>query len=152
MKFSRLSVAALGLLALSACSQPPAPPAYVEVPWKGTITPATAVAPVSFTIPFRSGSAKLSHADLKTIREAADAFQKGASTVKVIGSTDTVGKVKANQNLSDRRAHAVAHALIANGLPAGAITAAGVGESQLAVQTGNNVAEQANRRVVIEVQ
>jgi outer membrane protein OmpA-like peptidoglycan-associated protein len=151
MKFSKLSLAALGLLALSACSQPPAPPAYVEVPWKGTITPATPVAPASFTIPFRTGSARLSHADLHTIRDAADAYQKGATAVTVTGFTDTVGKEKANQRLSDRRAQAVAHALIAAGVPASAVTTTGVGETQLAVATGNNVAERANRRVVIDI-
>ncbi len=151
MKFSKLSLAALGLLALSACSQPPAPPAYVEVPWKGTIAPATVFAPVTFTIPFRSGSVNLSHADLKTIREAADAYQKGASAVKVTGFTDTVGKDKANQRLSERRAKVVAHALMKDGVPAGALTVAGVGETQLAVPTGDHVAEKANRRVVIDV-
>ena len=151
MKFSKLSVAALGLLALSACSQPPAPPAYVEVPWKGTIAPATVFTPVTFTIPFRSGSANLSRADLKTIHEAADAYQKGGTTVKVTGYTDTVGKDKANLRLSERRATAVAHALMRAGVPAGALTTTGVGETQLAVKTGDHVAEQANRRVVIDI-
>ena len=151
MKICKLSVAALGLLALSACSQPPAPPAYVEVPWKGSITPAAVFAPVSFTIPFRTGSAKLSKTDLATIRQAADAFDKGGATVKVTGFTDTVGKNKANDRLSERRAAAVAHALVRAGVPNGAISTLGVGETQLAVPTGNNVNEKANRRVVIDV-
>lgn len=151
MKFSKLSVAALGLLALSACSQPPAPPAYVEVPWKGTIAPPTVFAPETFTITFRTGSASLSRADLNTVRQAADAYQKGASAVKVTGFTDTVGKSQANQRLSDRRAESVARALIRAGVPASAVTTAGVGETQLAVQTGDHVAEQANRRVVIDI-
>jgi outer membrane protein OmpA-like peptidoglycan-associated protein len=151
MKICKLSVAALGLLALSACSQPPAPPAYVEVPWKGSITPAAAFAPVTFTIPFRTGSVHLSRTDLATIRDAADAFGKGGATVKVTGFTDTVGKNKANQKLSDRRASVVANALVKAGVPAGAIATVGVGETQLAVATGNNVNEKANRRVVIDV-
>ncbi len=151
MKFSKLSVAALGLLALSACSQPPAPPAYVEVPWQGTIAPATVFAPATFTITFRTGSTRLSRADINTVRAAADAFQKGASAVTVTGHTDTVGKNKANERLSDRRAEAVTHALIRAGVPAGAVTTAGVGETQLAVATGDHVAEKANRRVVIDI-
>ena len=151
MKISKIAIAALGLLALSACSQPPAPPAYVEVPWKGSITPATKFAPVSYSILFRTGSAKLSKTDLATIREAADAFQKGAGTIQVTGHTDTVGKAKANEKLSARRADVVAKALIRAGVPAAAIATGAVGETQLAVQTGDKVAEKANRRVVIDL-
>jgi len=151
MKISKLSLAALGLLALSACAQPPAPPAYVEVPWKGQITPVAKFAPVSFTIPFKTGSAHLSKTDLATIREAANAFQNGGNAVTLVGHTDTVGKTKANQALSERRANAVAHALTKAGVPSGAIARNAVGESQLVVQTGDKVKEQANRVVVIDI-
>ena len=152
MKISKLSLAALGLLALSACAQPPEPPAYVEVPWKGQITPAVKFAPVSFTIPFKTGSAHLSRTDLATIRDAADAFQKGGNTVTLVGHTDTVGRAKANEALSDRRANAVANALMKAGVPAAAIAKSGVGEAQLLVQTGDKVHEQRNRVVVIDIQ
>ncbi|MEI8393392.1 MAG: OmpA family protein [Rhodospirillaceae bacterium] len=151
MKICKLSLAALGLLALSACAQPPAPPAYVEVPWKGEITPSTKAAPASFTIPFKSGSSKLSHQDIATIRDAADAFLKGASTITLTAHTDTVGKAKSNQALSERRARAVANALVKAGVPMGAISSTAVGESQLVVSTGDRTAEKANRVVVIDI-
>ena len=145
MKISKLTLAALGLLALSACAQPPAPPAYVEVPWKGQITPATKFAPVSFTIPFRTGSVHLSRTDLNTIKEAAAAFQNGADKVTVTGSADVRGKAKANQKLSDRRADVVAKALVRAGVPSGAISASGVGE------TGDRTNLAPNRHVVIDI-
>ncbi|MEI6985148.1 MAG: OmpA family protein [Rhodospirillaceae bacterium] len=151
MKFSKIAIAALGLLALSACAQPPTPPAYVEVPWKGNITPVAKFAPSAFTINFRSGSIKLSKADAKTIRDAADAYAAGGSNIQVTGFTDTVGKPKANQALSDRRANAVSKALVKAGVPASAIAKSGLGETQLAVATGDKVSEQANRRVVIDI-
>jgi outer membrane protein OmpA-like peptidoglycan-associated protein len=151
MKISKLSLAALGLLALSACAQPPAPPAYVEVPWKGQIVPPTKFAPVSYSIPFRSGSVHLSKTDHATLRAAAEAFKSGADKVTVVGHTDTVGNAKANQHLSDRRATLVTKSLVRLGVPAGAITTSGVGESQLVVQTADKVAEKGNRRVVIDI-
>lgn len=145
MKTTKLTLAALGLLALSACAQPPAPPAYVEVPWKGQITPATKFAPVSFSIPFRTASVHLSHADLKTIKEAAAAFLNGADKITVTGTADVRGKAKTNQHLSERRAHVVAQALIRAGVPAAAISATGTGE------TGDKANLAAARRVVIDI-
>lgn len=145
MKTTKFTLAALGLLALSACAQPPAPPAYVEVPWKGQITPAAKFAPVSFAIPFRTGSVHLSKTDLKTIAEAAAAFQKGADKVTVTGTADVRGSAKANQRLSDHRADVVAKALIRAGVPAGAISANGTGE------TGDKANLAAARKVVIDI-
>jgi outer membrane protein OmpA-like peptidoglycan-associated protein len=144
MKIAKLFVAAAGLLALAACSQPPVPPAYVEVP-------AQSVGAKTFTIAFRTASARLSGGDLSVVAQAASVFKAGATSVVVTGHTDTVGKASANQALSERRAAAVARALVHAGVPSSAISKAAVGESQLPVSTGNNVSEQSNRVVVIDI-
>ena len=73
----------------------------------------------------------------------------GTTALSVVGHTDTVGSVGYNQGLSEARANRVADALIARGVPAGAMTLAGRSENQLAVDTGDNVREPLNRRVEI---
>lgn len=71
--------------------------------------------------------------------------------VSLVGHTDTVGSVAYNQRLSERRATAVKDRMVSLGVPGSDITTAGRGEADLAVQTGNGVREQLNRRVVISV-
>ena len=60
-----------------------------------------------------------------------------------------MGTVGYNQNLSEVRARRVSNALIARGVPAGAMTLAGRSENEPAVDTGDNVREPLNRRVEI---
>jgi OOP family OmpA-OmpF porin len=153
MKFSKIAALAVGIVALAACAnQPPVAPAYVEKPWTGTVPAAKpAFQPAQFTVSFASGKATLSKEAKQSVAAAAAAFKQGASSVMVTGGTDTVGKPKANQKLSERRANAVRAALVKAGVPANAISASGTGESALAVPTGDNVKEKANRRVVIDV-
>ena len=69
--------------------------------------------------------------------------------VLVVGHTDTSGKPSYNQKLSLRRAESVKRALVAKGIPAGAITTEGKGERDLLVKTGDNVREPSNRRAQI---
>jgi outer membrane protein OmpA-like peptidoglycan-associated protein len=73
----------------------------------------------------------------------------GTTALSVVGHTDTVGSVGYNQGLSETRARNVAEALIARGIPAGAMTLAGRSENNLAVATGDNVREPLNRRVEV---
>jgi OOP family OmpA-OmpF porin len=73
----------------------------------------------------------------------------GPIRINVIGHTDSSGPADYNQGLSMRRAAAVRAALARHGIPAGAITTEGRGESQLLVQTGPNVREPSNRRAQI---
>jgi outer membrane protein OmpA-like peptidoglycan-associated protein len=71
------------------------------------------------------------------------------STVQVIGHTDNTGAAAYNQNLSQRRAGAVAGILQQNGVPGGRIVAFGRGEDQ---PVASNLSEQGraqNRRVEI---
>ena len=103
-----------------------------------------------FTVYFAFGKATLSPEAHSVIQQAAAAAKQAPTTrIAVTGHTDTVGTEQHNQGLSDRRAAAVRNELIAQGVPAEAITASGVGESQPAVPTGQGKKEQKNRRVVI---
>jgi len=71
--------------------------------------------------------------------------------VEIEGHTDTKGAADFNQALSERRAQNVRAALVDLGVPAERLQARGLGESELAVATGDEVREQANRRVELEV-
>ena len=86
---------------------------------------------------------------LNEIAEAAK-DQPGASLV-IEGHTDTSGDAAHNRKLSEARARAVAAVLERQGVERGRIRTEGLGESDLAVQTGNNVREPRNRRVIIRL-
>ena len=73
----------------------------------------------------------------------------GTSALSLVGHADTVGSTGYNQGLSESRARRVSDALIARGVPAGAMTLAGRSENEFAVATGENVREPQNRRVEI---
>lgn len=69
--------------------------------------------------------------------------------IRLVGHTDTMGAPQYNVDLSKRRANAVKSVLVNNGVDNGKINVKGMGESQLALQTGDEVAERLNRRVEI---
>lgn len=74
----------------------------------------------------------LSGAGHLRLRQIAAELLRGADgirDVQVTGHADRIGNGMANQRLSQRRAETVRNVLIANGLPAGAISAQGRGES-----------------------
>lgn len=73
------------------------------------------------------------------------------SLVDVYGYTDTVGSASSNMTLSENRARAVANYLIQRGVSSGRIRSMGYGETNLKVQTGDNVNEPLNRRVEIKI-
>jgi outer membrane protein OmpA-like peptidoglycan-associated protein len=66
--------------------------------------------------------------------------------VYVAGYTDTVGSIADNRELSQNRARSIANYFIKNGLKGVPIYARGFGEEVLAVETGDNVANERNRR------
>lgn len=80
---------------------------------------------------------------------AQDSKTQSVTTIQVSGYTDTSGTPQYNMGLSVRRAKAVASQLVADGVPASAITAQGFGETHLLVPTGDGVREPQNRRVEI---
>lgn len=106
----------------------------------------------TFTVEFALGSARLDAAAQSVVADAAAAFLAGeATSLRLVGHTDTTGSADFNQRLSEQRARAVGEALVDNGVPADAIRAQGVGQRQLIVPTADNVREQRNRVVVIDV-
>jgi OmpA family len=87
-----------------------------------------------------------------TLAAAAQEFQRtGSASISVVGHTDTSGNPAYNQALSERREQAVADELTRLGVPVSAISGEALGETQPAVQTGDGVAEEQNRRVDIQV-
>ena len=86
------------------------------------------------------------------LSEAASAAKSGGSaSVTIVGHTDTVGSPAYNQKLSECRANAAKSNLVGKGVPEGAISASGKGESELMVQTGDGVKEPQNRRATIDL-
>jgi outer membrane protein OmpA-like peptidoglycan-associated protein len=80
---------------------------------------------------------------LEAIREHGADLQ---ARLYVLGHTDTVGSHGDNQQLSERRANAIARYLLARGGITIPIMSRGFGESSLRVQTADNVDEARNRR------
>jgi outer membrane protein OmpA-like peptidoglycan-associated protein len=70
-----------------------------------------------------------------------------ASTIRVMGHTDAVGKEDDNQGLGQRRSDSAQAFLVAQGIPAEAIRTQSAGATQLLVNIKN--AEPKNRRVEI---
>jgi outer membrane protein OmpA-like peptidoglycan-associated protein len=126
-------------------------PAEVDK-WFGAALAAQPLKPRSFTLYFAGGAEMLtpeSEAELATIKR--EITGRPASEVMVIGHTDTVGGLEANDKLSLKRATAVREILIAAGVPGEKIETAGRGEREPLVKTGDEVAEPQNRRVEISV-
>jgi len=126
-------------------------PAEVDK-WFGAALAAQPLKPRSFTLYFAGGAEMLtpeSEAELATIKR--EIAGRPASEVMVIGHTDTVGGLEANDKLSLKRATAVREILIATGVPGEKIETAGRGEREPLVKTGDEVAEPQNRRVEISV-
>ena len=75
----------------------------------------------------------------------------GQANITIVGHTDTSGASDYNQRLSVRRANVVVEALVQMGARRAALHASGVGETDLAVETGDGVKEAKNRRAVISL-
>ncbi len=106
-----------------------------------------------FVVYFALGKATLDSEAQATIAAAAQEFQTtGSARISVRGHTDTSGNADFNQSLSERREQAVADELTRLGVPMAAITGDAVGETDLAVPTGDGVPEAQNRRVEIAVE
>ena len=104
------------------------------------------------TLFFELGGAQLtadSAAQLDTVIQQATARPGGE--IVVIGHTDRVGTMEANDLLSLQRAQAIRELLIQRGFPATRTEAVGHGEREPLVATADEVAEPRNRRVEIVV-
>jgi outer membrane protein OmpA-like peptidoglycan-associated protein len=86
------------------------------------------------------------------VSEAANYATSGKATkLVVVGHTDTSGSPKYNAKLSERRAKAVADALVGAGVAADTLAVDWKGESAPAVATGDGVKEPLNRRSTISI-
>jgi OOP family OmpA-OmpF porin len=106
----------------------------------------------TYTVYFAHNSVKLSDASKAMNKDVEDLIRStGAKTVLVSGYTDTSGSQEYNRDLAQRRAMVVSHALETLGVKP-IIDTESFGENRLAVETGNDIRNQENRRVVIRVQ
>jgi outer membrane protein OmpA-like peptidoglycan-associated protein len=99
---------------------------------------------------FASGTATLPDGDLPSLDRVAKflSYNPGL-TARVLGHTDSSGNAAVNQELSRKRAEAVREALIARGVAAGRITAAGSGASEPVADNATEAGRRANRRVEV---
>ena len=110
------------------------------------------MAPISFTVNFRTGSDDLTPESQPEINKMrAELARRPAPEIVVIGHTDRVGRVEANDVLALRRAESVKLLLVKAGISSAQIETAGRGEREPLVPTADEVAEARNRRVEISV-
>jgi OmpA-OmpF porin, OOP family len=108
--------------------------------------------PREFIVFFGFNKSNLTGDAQKVVAEAAAAAaQLQADKVVVVGHADTVGSPRYNMELSERRAATVRDELVRQGVKADTIATSGRGESELLVQTGDNVREPQNRRASITI-
>ena len=118
----------------------------------GALLDARPPAPRSFTVNFVSGSAQELTSESKSVFDQlrTAVASRPAPELTVIGHTDRVGSVEANDALSLKRAEAVGNLLNATGIQA-QMEFAGRGEREPLIPTADEVAEPANRRVEINL-
>lgn len=125
-----------------------APPALVQPP----VVEAPAPQPKQFIVFFGWNKYNLTRQAVETVQQAAaTAQQTGSASILVVGHTDTSGAPGYNQRLSTRRAETVKNELVRLGIEPNRIQSVGKGETELLVQTGDNVREPQNRRVEINL-
>ncbi len=127
-----------------AAAQAPSAPAPVT-------TPATQAAnPESLVLYFDLGSSVVRPQDRALLDQASRLYRDGHPVIMIVsGSADTLGSPEANLAISQQRATAVLHGLVARGIPAERFQLLAKGETEPAVPTKDGVAEARNRRVEI---
>ena len=122
-------------------ASPPPPPPVVDTPVAR-----------EFVVYFPFDQSVLTPEAQTVVQEAASYAQSGNATqIQVVGHADTSGSAAYNVRLSERRARAVADAMVGLGVNPAGITADWRGETQPAVSTGDGVREPLNRRTSINV-
>ena len=86
------------------------------------------------------------------VQQAAQYANDGHATrIVVVGHTDTSGSAKYNLRLSERRAKAVADAMVGLGVASSVMNVDWKGKTDLAVQTPDGTKEPLNRRSTISI-
>jgi outer membrane protein OmpA-like peptidoglycan-associated protein len=131
---------------------PASPPVTAPPPAPVATAPVAPASTTDFTVYFDFDSWTLTAEDLTVLTNVINTARAGGqSHITVVGHTDTSGPADYNQRLSVHRANVVTEALVDMGARRAAIQASGVGETDLAVQTGDGVKEAKNRRTVIDL-
>jgi outer membrane protein OmpA-like peptidoglycan-associated protein len=108
--------------------------------------------PTSYTLYFLADKDELTaESKMELEKVLAELKRRPLPDIVVIGHTDSVGSLSYNDKLSLARAERLREMIIALGIPADRIQAAGRGKRELLVPTEDNVAEPRNRRVEIDV-
>jgi outer membrane protein OmpA-like peptidoglycan-associated protein len=91
--------------------------------------------------------------EAQTVVSEAASYATGgnANRVVVVGHADTSGSAAYNVRLSERRAKAVADALVGAGVNSSVLSVDWKGESAPAVATGDGVKEPLNRRATVDI-
>ena len=126
---------------------PPAPPPVVAPP----APPAPPVVQRRvFLVFFDWDRATITPEGMGVIQQAAAAYRSGAPVqIQITGHADRSGSPGYNQRLSERRANAVADALVRLSVPRRDMLVSGRGEGDNRVPTADGVREPQNRRVEI---
>jgi len=118
----------------------------------GAALAAQPLPPAQFTLFFVEGKDEFTDESKRVVDTVfAEIAKRPVVDVIVIGHTDTVGNDALNDALSRQRADVVRAAFAARGLAADNVVTIGRGKRELAVPTGDGVAEPRNRRVEILV-
>lgn len=118
----------------------------------GTALAAQPSRPVSYVVYFINGKDEITPESRPMINKiSAEMKSRSAPEITIIGHTDRVGTLEANDSLSLDRAKVMREILITGGISAEHIDVAGRGEREPLVQTADEVAEARNRRVEINV-
>jgi outer membrane protein OmpA-like peptidoglycan-associated protein len=96
---------------------------------------------------FATGSAKIDAKSGALLDQLAREVRSCPGSIRIEGYTDTVGRGKVNQRLSQARAAAVRDALIARGISATRLTAKGYGARRAVADNGTEAGRAQNRRI-----
>lgn len=108
--------------------------------------------PIIRTVYFNNDTTVLTDESQAQIEEIyQDIIVYPAAEIVVIGHTDTQASTDYNLALSKRRAELIKANLVEIGIDPSIISTEGRGESDLLIETADNVSEVRNRRVVIDV-
>jgi outer membrane protein OmpA-like peptidoglycan-associated protein len=108
---------------------------------------------LSETVRFELGSAAIhpdSHQLLADVARAIQSLPEG-TRIRVEGHTDNLGKGEVNARLSQARAESVVAWLVDSGIPAGRLTAAGVGDKRPLADNATDEGRRSNRRVEFHI-
>ena len=139
---------------VAAAPPPPPPPPEVPAPYvEPAPPPPPAVLPArEFMVFFDFDKSNLTPEAREIVSAAVkSAKERGPVRIVVTGHTDTVGSLRYNQALSERRANSVKTEMVKQGMDGTMIATVGKSFTDPLVQTGPGVREPQNRRAVIDI-